>query len=256
MVFTTLLCDVSRFGLFPPLNRRWLYEKCRQLYYCVFVRVMNVIVVHSTVEVDLYSRVFRVPPSRFRFVPYCVRSDAMQIHNWAKHVSLEPYVLAAGRNRDFRTFIAAIQATSFRGMIIGGADDRVRMGHTLPSNIEARFEIPFDQYRAFVAGAAILVVPLVADRMARSLGQITMFEAIARHVPVIAARTFQVTDYFADEREMLFYDPENADDLRRQIERLMMNPELSAFIAKNARARMLAEYTDEQYTQSLLQLCA
>jgi Glycosyl transferases group 1 len=83
-----------------------------------------------------------------------------------------------------------------------------------------------------------------------------MFEAIARHVPVIAARTFQAADYFADEREMLFYDPENADDLRRQNERLMMNPELSAFIAKNAHAHMLSEYTDEQYTQSLSQLCA
>jgi glycosyltransferase involved in cell wall biosynthesis len=83
-----------------------------------------------------------------------------------------------------------------------------------------------------------------------------MFEAIVRHVNVIAARTFQAADYSVDEREMLFYDPENADDLGRQIERLMMNPELSAFIAKNARARMLSEYTDEQYTQSLLRLYA
>jgi len=79
LVFTTWLHDVSQYGGAPRalLKPRAWRRLVRYLYYYVFVRLLDLIVVHSSAEVDLYARAFRVPASRFRFVPYCVRHDAL-----------------------------------------------------------------------------------------------------------------------------------------------------------------------------------
>ncbi len=101
----------------------------------------------------------------------------------------------------------------------------------------------------------MFVVPMSADKMTRSLGQIASFEAMARRVPVVAARTFQLEDYFSDEKEILFYEPGNSLDLRRQIERLLVDGELRDSLTKRAHDRLMDNYTDEQYTKALLELC-
>jgi len=165
------------------------------------------------------------------------------------------YILAAGRSRDFQTFIAALGNSPFRGVIIGGQEDKdLFLQKDLPPNIFAYFEIPFQQYRAWITGAKALVVPLFVNRGFRSFGQIATFEAIASHVPVIASRSFQLTDYFTDEVEILFYQAGNSNELRKQIERVMRDHLLREQLSQGAYSRMLAHYTDEIYTKSLLQL--
>jgi len=53
LVFTTMLCDISRFNAFSPFSQQWVYEKFRWLYYAFFVRLFNKIVVHSSSEVTM-----------------------------------------------------------------------------------------------------------------------------------------------------------------------------------------------------------
>jgi glycosyltransferase involved in cell wall biosynthesis len=216
---------------------------------------MDIIVVHSSAEVNLLAQTFNVSPTRFKFIPYFVRADAMSFQDKSAIATTVPYILAAGRNRDLRTFIAAIRETPFKGIIIGGEPDRTNYEGILPSNVVGHFEIPFQQYRAYIAGAVAFVVPLFASHAARSLGQIATFEAVARHVPVIAARTSQLTDYFVEDEEILFYEPENPDDLKSKIEQIIHCPHRRAYLTRNAYAHMLAEYTDLQYIRELLKLC-
>lgn len=253
MIFATFLCDVSR--LQKPTHRfGGIYETLRRLYFAMFTRVFHTIVVHSRAEIDLYARSFGVPRERFRFIPYCVRRDALGEDELTVPAPFD-YVLVAGRNRDYGTFISALEGSALRGVIIGGNADREAIGDNLPANVESHLEVPFDEYRSWIAGAQVFVVPIPAKGMTRSLGQISSFEAMARRVPVVAARTFQLEDYFSDEQEILFYEPGNASDLQRQIKRLLADKNLRDSLIQRAHARLMAKYTDEQYTAALLELC-
>jgi glycosyltransferase involved in cell wall biosynthesis len=255
MFFTTFLCDVSSFAKFSYLSKNWIREKLRFIFYFAFTRMVKIIVVHSSTEIDLYANTFHLHRNHFEFIPYFVRRDALSFKHQTMALPAAQYILAAGRSRDFHTFIAALRDTPFHGVIIGGQEDKdVFLQEDLPPNVDAYFEIPFQQYRAWIAGAKVFVVPLFADRVIRSLGQIATFEAIANHIPVIASRTFQLSDYFIDGIEILFYQAENSNELRKQIERIMGEQLLGKQLAKRAYSRMLTQYTDEQYTKSLLQL--
>jgi glycosyltransferase involved in cell wall biosynthesis len=255
IVFTTFLNDISSFKKFHRLSKGWIREKLRFLYYFVFTRMAKVIVVHSSAEIDLYASTFHLPRERFSFIPYCVRGDALSSNPQTTTLPAAQYILAAGRHRDFQTFITALRDTSFQGIIVGGQEDKdVFLEKDLPPNIEAYFEIPFEQYRAWIAGAKAFVVPLFDDRVIRSLGQIATFEAVAHNIPVIASRTFQLTDYFTDEIEILFYQAEDSKELKKQIDRIMGDHLLRDQLTQRAYSRMLTEYTDEKYTRMLLQL--
>ena len=206
IVFTTFLNDISSFVSFPRISMGWFREKFRFIYYFAFTRMVKVIVVHSSSEVDFYASTFHLPRTRFQFIPYFVRRDAISSNLQTRALTTDQYILAAGRHRDFQTFISALHDSPFRGVIVGGQEDRaILLQKDLPPNIEVYFEIPFEQYRAWIAGAKAFIVPLFADLFIRSLGQIATFEAIAHHVPVIASRNFQLTDYFTEEVEILFF---------------------------------------------------
>lgn len=252
LVYCGLLCDVSRFREPFRLDGRWFYDRARWFYYALFVRIHACLVVYSRAEVQLYAETFRVPTARFKFVPFYVPTDALNGASIAQSVAPEPYILAAGRHRDFATFGAAMRNLSVQGIMVAGENDRATIPHDLPSNVRMYFELPREQYRTLIRGARIFVVPLYATRWTRSLGHIAAFEAVAAHVPVIAARTFQLADYFCGDQEILLYEPEDAADLQRQIERLMNDAELGRTLANKAYARMVTEYTEQKYAEALL----
>lgn len=254
LVYCGFLCDVSRFNELFRLDGCWFYDRARWFYFWLFVRIQSCLVVYSRAEVQVYADSFRVASTRFKFVPFYVRTDAMNDAPLQQTVSPEPYILAAGRHRDFATFGAAMRNLSVQGIVVAGDNDRASLPANLPPNVRTYFELPRPQYRELIRGARVFVVPLYATRWARALGQIAAFEAVAAHVPVIAARTFQLADYFCGEQEILLYEPEDAADLQRQIERLMNNVELGRTLAKNAYARMVREYTEEKYAEALLEV--
>lgn len=252
LVFVALLCDVSQFHTKSFFSRRWLYEGARRMYYKFFTRIHHRIVVHSSAEVELYARVFGVPRELFWFVPFHVRPEALTEPMPPPFAAAESYMLCAGRHRDIATFCAALSDTSWKGILVCGAGERAVVESLLPPHVSAYFELPKESYRALIAHAQVLVIPLYAARWQRSLGQIAAFEAIAKGVPVIAAGTMQLADYFCAEQEIFYYEPENAADLKRQIDRVGGNPNLAKRISTNAYFRMSKEYTAERYVRGLL----
>ncbi len=106
MIFATFLCDVSSFKK-STRGFAGMYERFRRLYFAMFTRIFQAIVVHSKAEMDLYAETFGVPRERFHFIPYCVRRDALNGDGPSVTVPFD-YVLVAGRNRDYRTFISAL----------------------------------------------------------------------------------------------------------------------------------------------------
>lgn len=253
MIFTTWLYDASPLPARLKITKAEIRLWIGRVYFWVFTRLFRVIIVHSSAEVSAYAKMFGVPPSRFAFIPYFVRSDALADATLPKQIGTD-YVLASGRSRDFTTFVEAVRNLPVHSVLVGGEPDRAKVGVDLPPNLEAHFEIPFDEYRSWIAGSTIFVVPLRADRPMRSLGQVATFEAIAHHVPVIAARTFHLSDYFTD-NEILFYEPGDVAGLRQAIQQLMADPAQRQELARKAYERMMTKFTPQAYVQSLLALC-
>jgi len=120
IVFTTFLNDVSSFTRFPLLSKGWIREKLRFIYYFIFTRMAKVIVVHSSAEIDIYAKAFQLPRDRFEFIPYFVRRDALNSNQQNISLPIAQYILAAGRQRDFQTFISAMRDAPFQGVIVAG----------------------------------------------------------------------------------------------------------------------------------------
>jgi glycosyltransferase involved in cell wall biosynthesis len=255
LVFERLLRDTSVHSVNVLSGSRnqlglWLHR--------ILVHFVDAVIVHTRAEVEMYSKAFKVPQSRFIFIPYFYYDDAA---NWTFNRSDEsgknedsPHILAIGRHRDFGCFVRALSGTSWPGCIVGGASDREELHDDIPENVEAHFELSREEYRRQIARANIVVLPFYADRWQRSLGQIAMFEAMSMQKPVIAARTFQLADY-ATENEVLFYRAGDASHLRQQIARLVEDPALGRQLVENAATRIEKEFGIETYIEQLINSC-
>jgi glycosyltransferase involved in cell wall biosynthesis len=253
IIFTTYLCDISFFsfdkqvGLFP-----FFYHKVRFFLHKFILKSVDRVVVHSRAEIQMYSHCFSLPSAKFVFIPYFVRADALDRE---MELQKDDYIIVAGRHRDYSTFIEAVRCLKIKGMIIAGNSDRSLIPAILPENIEVQYEIPFSRYREMIFQSRSLVVPLSKTSMLRSLGQVTVFEAVSMKVPIIASRTFQLTDYFQEDKDILFFEPENVDDLQKKMELIISQPELVKRLTINAYNKMMQSYTDKHYTDNLIALC-
>jgi len=253
IIFTTFLCDVSRFNNFN-FSFRGLYDAIRKLYYRIFINLCDKVVVHSTKEILYYADTFKVSINKFHFIPYFVRSDALVSQEEENLIKSENYIITAGRHRDLLTFINALKNSEIQGIIVCGASDRKSLPNKLPDNISIFIEIPFHDYRKLIRRASIVVVPLFRDKWIRSLGQIVTFEAIAKGIPVVASKSFQLTDYFISEEEILFFEPGDAEHLRRQLHRIQTDETLRNLLTASSYNKMMKLYTPQIYTSSILKL--
>ena len=254
LVLQELFCDITRYRSLNALTQP--RTTASFLLHRTLVNTMDAIVVHTTAEGEIYADFFGVPHNRFKFIPYFGYEDAIDwISTGNGNVIKRDYILAVGRHRDFQCFIDAIAGTSLQGVIVAGESDRQKIGEALPTNIEEHYELPWEEYRNFIAHAAIVVIPLHANRWQRALGQIAMFEAMLMRKPVVAAKTFQLADYATDD-EVLYYRPGDAGHLRDQIRRLMQDLNLRNRLVQNAFNRVQTEFTVNRYITQLLQTCS
>ena len=258
LVFQGFEYDVSRYSLLSGSIATVLHNKIGLLLHKLVAHTMNALVVHTSAEVNLYSKFFKVPTSRFRFIPYFHYgngSDRCSTEtSKANSLSNGTNVLAIGRHRDFDCFLRAITGTNWEGVIIAGDLDRNELDGKVPPNVAVQYEVSRTEYRDYIARSTIEVLPLDPNRWQRALGHIAMFEAMLRRKPIIAAQTFQLTDY-ATENEILYYRPGDAMHLRQQIDRLISDPSLRSRLTENACARLLREFTREKYIADLIGLC-
>jgi glycosyltransferase involved in cell wall biosynthesis len=258
LIFQSFLCDVSRYSSSSGSITTLVRNNVSLLLHHLLVRTMNLVIVHTRAEVGLYSRFFRVPASRFAFIPYFHYGGSCDYpttdFSKANYSDKRANILAIGRHRDFACFILAMTGSPWDGMIIAGDSDRGELDGNVPANLPVLYEVTRTEYRDYIARSTIVVIPLYPDRWQRALGQIAMFEAMLMLKPVIAAETFQLTDY-ASENEVLFYRPGDADHLREQICRLLEDEDLRDRLARNARTRLLTEFTRERYVSDLVDTC-
>lgn len=243
--------DVSRYQFSRTRDYLDFPTVLRFVTYRIMLNGMDAVVVHSSAEITMLADCFDLPCQKFHFVPYFFYTDSPL--ELAESIEHEGYIIAPGRHRDFACFAHAIQGTTVQGVIVAGELERRTVTSYSMPNLRCYFEVPWEEYRELIARATLVVIPLFKDIWQRSLGQIALFEAVMMNKPVVAARTFQLTDYVTDD-EVLFYSPGDHEDLRLKIECLLENPSLRKEYVTRAKQRITSEYTREHYIKCLMQI--
>ena len=103
--------------------------------------------------------------------------------------------------------------------------------------------LPRADVLARMRASHVLVQPSIVDRAGRREGiPVTLMEAMACGLPVVASRLSGIPELIEDGRSGLLVPPGDARALAEALARLRSAPELCAELGRNARARVEAEF--------------
>ncbi|MBI4437484.1 glycosyltransferase [Candidatus Uhrbacteria bacterium] len=170
--------------------------------------------------------------------------------------SLGDFVLCVGRDvgRDFQTLFKALEALKIPAKVV---TSRARVqGLCVPGNVElvlnlVAYPTLLDWYRQ----ARLVVVSL--QEVHRFTGQRALLEALAMGKATVVAKTLALTSTYPldDGREVVFYEPGDAQDLVQKIRALWQNEKQLASLGGAAR-QAVDEIPEDSFYQGLRTLCA
>ncbi len=161
-------------------------------------------IVHSTREIEGYSKLLNLPAERFEYVPIQYGAD---IETEKPVGQDEPYVFATGSGyRDYGTFFAAMSKLGYRTLVL--ASDRVLEGLTVPPNVTILEQISRPEIRRLVRHARVNVVPL--NDGALTAGLVTIVETYRHGRSLVTTDRPGLEDYCVHDENALcskLYDP-------------------------------------------------
>ena len=113
--------------------------------------------------------------------------------------------------------------------------------------------IPFEDVSLFLNSCDILILthgPSYAGRLHQS--PIKLFEYMAVEKPIVASRIGQIGRVLSHEVNAMLFEPDDSDELRTCIQRLVEDPALRTRLAYNARQTVVSHYTWDHNAQRVL----
>lgn len=229
---------LRRFGLLrtPAIVTNQVYFGPR------WARYVDRVIVHSRVETE--------GRPNYVYHPLPV-GDVSRI---VPHQDPDGYVFSGGGTlRDFGSLIEAVRGTGIRLLIVTHSPETLSFSGTLPDECRVLWRMPLERFLSFMAGASLVVVPLVEGDTPR--GQTTIAQALALGKAVVATRGAAIADYVRDGEEGLLVDPGDVAGYRACIRTLLEDEELRRACELRARERA-PELSYEAFATFLRSLCA
>ncbi|MDD5528239.1 MAG: glycosyltransferase family 4 protein [Patescibacteria group bacterium] len=190
----------------------------------------------------------------FRLRPELVKTFRLgtNIDYWRPLPGIEKqnFILSVGndRNRDFQTLIKALPGNiNLKIATKIPVDSRSEMVEIL-SNVS-----PGDGLKKLYTQALFAVIPSVRLKE-ESAGLSSDLQLMASGAAVIISRAQAIEEMFVDGEDCLFYEPENAADLREKIKTLLENKALRDKIAAGGRRKVLENFTCRKMAEQLEQI--
>lgn len=153
---------------------------------------VDLFVVHSRAEIEIYSNWLRLPRERFVFVPLSAAPPTGD--TWTEQ-SEEPYIVALGTaNRDYALLVEAAGQLGYKTIIVAGPHATAHIAP--PPCVSFRSGLTLAECHQLALHSRINVIP-IADVDAPS-GQVTVIESMMRGVPLVATACAGTNDYIAD----------------------------------------------------------
>lgn len=224
-----------------------LKEQYRQRVGAAVLSRIDRFVVHSTVEIEAYARLLKVPAERFEFVP--LQYGGM-IEQAAPDIA-EPFVFATGSaHRDYKTFFEAVEKLGYRTRVLAGP--RILAGLTPPPNVEIIDHMSKQEILSHVRHARVNVIPLTTGGL--TAGLVTIVEALRHGRALVATARSGIEDYLTDDHNALLSLPGNTESLASRIEAMWSDDALRNRLDGNALTFANTHCTDRAAAQALVEV--
>lgn len=210
-------------------------------------RGVSLYMVYSTRELSLFPQLWGVDPAKMRFCPFYLIPEHT---NYTEGETNRSGLLFAGGNskRDYAPLIKAARQLPEYNFLFATA---LTLPETPPENVQVDWP-KLEEYLKAMKEAEVILLPLRTD-LPRTVGLLTMLEALSLGQAVIASNAMGIDDYITNEdngivvegtpesyikaiRELLA--PENKDQLEK--------------IRKNARQSVIEKFYIQRVMDGIL----
>jgi glycosyltransferase involved in cell wall biosynthesis len=176
--------------------------------------------VFSSMEKQLYSRVFDLDPKRIDVLHWAV--EPFKKSQLLKPVQDSHYICAVGsQGRDYRVLMNVMsQLPQCRLHLVAYPENLVNL--KIPYNVTIHQNVPFEFAAALVAHADAMVLPLTGSEV--PCGHVTAVMAMHLGVPVIATDSIGLHDYLRQDDTAMLFPTGEENALRECLESFLDNP--------------------------------
>ena len=187
-------------------------------------------VVHSYREIDIYSKCFHLPKSRFSFVPYA----APDIETQYEEDNNSPFIAALGSaHRDFLCLFEVVEELDIPTVV---ASSKVALANlAIPKQVKTPFGITRADCWKLAQEGRISVIPLRVKDNVTAAGHVTVIEAMLMSRAVIVSDAYGMSDYIKHGETGWLVKPGCRRSMKEAIQTLWNDPELRNRLGQNAR---------------------
>lgn len=200
------------------------------------------LIYHTSSQIEYYREFFPWLVGKSKFIPFGTDLEFFQSDDVDAYEDGRPFFTCIGAGkRDWDTLVEAYRGldTDVRLKIIGHVDERFSDVH----GVDMIPYVPVKSMMSYIKGALFCALPLEVYNY--SYGQMTFMQQMAMGKCVIAAKAPSLIDYAEDGKSALFYEPKNADQCRRVLQKVISDAELRDGIAREA-PKWLEEHRNER----------
>jgi glycosyltransferase involved in cell wall biosynthesis len=199
---------------------------------------VDVFVVHSTAEIEIYSRWLSIPKERFIFVPLSIQTSFVEIEDELS----DPFVVAIGSaNRDYECLIRALEPLGYKTIIVAGR--HVTENLSFPPFVEVRSGLSLETCHELSQRARVNVIPIKNSSSAS--GQVTLLETMMFGKAIVATRCAGTVDYATDQLNAFLVEANDDKALGRAISELWCDRDKRRMIGDAARSTIFSSVTFE-----------
>ena len=198
---------------------------------------VDLFVVHSRAEIEIYSNWLKLPRERFVFVP--LSAEIRDTATWTEQAD-DPYIVALGTaNRDYALLAEAAGQLGYKTIIVAGTHATAHI--QAPPCVSFRSNLTLAECHQLALYSRINVIP-IADVNAPS-GQVTVLESMMRGVPLVATACAGTSDYVVDGVDGILVAPNDVAAMVSALRTVWEDAALRTALSRNARQASLEKFT-------------
>lgn len=218
-------------------------------YYKKILRVPDVFTAYSQVEIDFFVNKMNIPKNKITFMP--LGTDWNYFSQKPKRQTKKDTICAVGvdTGRDYKTLFKAVATLPVK-VEIACHPSNIE-GLTIPKNVTVHINAPINKVKEIFDRSMLSIVPCY-ERF-RSAGQMVILESGSAGLPVIASKIKGITGAFGfkDKKDVLYFEAENAADLKKKIVYLAKNPKIAQKLGTNISKEIHKNYTTANLAKNL-----
>lgn len=224
----------------------------RRHYYDLVLARTALIVVHSSLEIERYAKLFPRAKNKFRFIPWGGHLEQRkQLVEFGNGIHNERFtIVTAGRSgRDYPTLYAAIHDLDVELNVICDYL-KTQINPQSKAKVNLLQSCYGTDYLEQIAKADLVVIPLAVEDI--SAGQMVLIQAMALGKAIIVTDTPTIRDYATDRHDAWLVKPRDKAAMRDAISALITDNDLRTTLGRNASETYDRNHTNEAQLRKLV----